>query len=91
MIWAINVLKWFRTLNFDRSSKSSEKFRKSNGVISEKALRATHNRSAYSAFPHSCFHGVTMETLNSLDGTEELSSTALDRESSVDNADSADE
>ena len=61
----ISSLKCVRIFVLDRNSKSSEKFRKSNGVICENGSSATQSRSAYSAFPHSCFHGVIIETLMS--------------------------
>lgn len=53
----------------------------------ENRFKATQSRSAYSAFPHSCFHGVTIETF--IEELVEFSpSIALEMESSVDNADS---
>ena len=50
-------------------------------------FNATQSRSAYSAFPHSCFHGVTIEMF--IEELVEFSpSIAVEIESSVDNADS---
>ena len=87
LISAISWRKYFFTPILDLSSKSSEKFRRSKGVMFANRFNATQSRSAYSAFPHSCFHGVTIETF--IEELVEFSpSIAVEIESSVDNADS---